>query len=202
MINEENRNRELMEKEAWRRTRDLYWNLINKGRVPHNRFTLGEFECDGSKYPGRLVYKFGNTKVHMFLGYDRLASRLGSADDFFDLQEGNTLHRLQIGSIVERTEGGEYPRFFYTWYGGIHDRGKLSDMTILFADGSLVGYSSLDKAKLWKNGNPKTLATVPDSWNGVEEILERKIPYKIDFDSRGDDILRRMRFEELIKAFG
>ena len=195
-------NRELMEREAWQKARELYWGLVNAGRVPHNKFSIGEFQVDAKGYPSRLEYSFGDLKVHMCLGYDKLASCLGSADDFFDLQEGNTLHRLQIGAIAERTEGGEYPRFFYTWNGGLRDRGKLSDMIISFADGALVQYSSLDKGKSWKNGNPKTLATVPDSWDGVKEILKRKIPYKIDFDARGDDILRRMRFEELIKALG
>jgi hypothetical protein len=196
-------NEKLIEREAWERTRGLYWDLINAGRVPHNKFTLGDFKCNAKGFPSRLIYRFGDTKVYMCLGYDNLASCLGSADDLFDLKEGNKIHRLRIGVIDERTEDGEYPRFFYSWAGGLRDRGHLLDMTIAFRDSSLVHYTMWHNGESWKNGNPKTLASVPDVLTpDIEEILGQTIPYKIDFDERGDDILKRMRFEELIKTFG
>ncbi len=96
-----------------------------------------------------------------------------------------------------------YPSFEFRWIGGKtnpEEKGRLQFMRIDLAPDTFINYYLGQDPDVLKSGNPVILQSMPDSLEGVTELLRRPIPWKIDFDQYGREILERSLLEQFRAA--
>lgn len=206
------------DKEPWQKARELYGSLARNVKYllsgdSQRELNIEGFHCYGENLPQRIIYTFDDKKVYLSVGKNHYSGSFGNYEDLFEMDEESNeklkkIYRIKSSFIEElTTSNGDYPHISYTWEGGHHNRGKLSELALLFQNGSVL-YTLWDNGKSIKNdyskienNDSRIIRTLPEVLTPDRtSILGNIIPYKIDFDRKGYEILETMKLEKLIEC--
>lgn len=134
-------------------------------------------------------------------------------------RDSRDYHELSIHGIETKEHDGLYPHLCYSWATGYRhpwsserdvpdERGKLKSLNISLGSDPftrvcyyrfLYHGEGREEWRSEKRGQPKLLAELPDSLEGVKEILGKPIPWEIDYDKESWRILRESGLEDFAR---
>lgn len=117
---------------------------------------------------------------------------------FLEIQDGTDgLFRQLRSNTIRVREGkyGKHPNFEYCWMADEADptKGKLTYLRVDLTDDTFVNYIS----NKYRSGKRDLLKEMPESLDGLTEILGRPIPFGIDFEAKAEEILSGSGVPEL-----
>jgi len=173
--------------DVWMHASNLHEGLLKSLKPGGGEQTAGDFTYALFKR-GYIQYSFGN--VQAGVRCPRASERI------FRIERDGSERLLASTSIEERKPVVGYPLFIYKW----SDRGgKLTTLTLHKADNATIQYKR-DGSEPVRCGKSALLKDLPGSIDGETEILGVPIPWTIDYNQMGWEIVNGMRLEDFAAA--
>ena len=191
-------------KDSWQHASGLAIKLLS---LPNGRDTIDGWEYKRDADNLEHIRFWSSDAIEGSIGFSTISGYAKEKPYLMELAYWeNKIRRSWSSDDIRQTNGvfdEIHPKFEYTWKWGMEKgipTARLSFLRVDLAGNKFVNYEEGRNWQYWVSRGKNLPAEMPNSIEGLDEILGQTIPWMIDYQKTAQEFLDKTGLEEFVKA--